>query len=454
MLQKSRKYFFSLTLFLFSLFFLTGAFSQISHADVSPDERAQLEAQLKELEAESAKIQADLNNKIGERKGLESDLKIINDKIAQSKNQIAKTTTQIKKIAVDINVKQNKIKDLASNISQNVKYIKTSLQEMRKLDDVRAVIAYSSDQNLAELFVDNGDYRAIQGKLAQNMDQLKTNKKFVEIEKDQLIDKKDETEALKEKQLQDQNQELARSKEKKTLISITKQQEKDYQTVLAQQQAKVAEIKAKLFSFAGGQTAAIPFATALANAQVAESSTGVPAAFTLAILMQESALGANVGKCYLTDSSTGAGINTRTNAPMSNVMKPSRDVPLFISITAALGLDWHKTIVSCPIAGVGGYGGAMGPAQFIPSTWNIVAPKVAAITGSSNPWNAKDAIVGSATYLASLGANTSYLSQIKAACKYYGTGGSNCSYGRQVMSKLNGIQGDIDYLKQYGTTKN
>jgi hypothetical protein len=53
-------------------------------------------------------------------------------------------------------------------------------------------------------------------------------------------------------------------------------------------------------------------------------------------------------------------------------------------------------------------------------------------------------------YLSDLGADGTYLSQIRAACKYYGTGGSNCSYGNSVMSKMSGIQSNIDYINQYG----
>lgn len=422
-------------------------------APLTDAERAQLQAQLEELQKEADKLQADLNNKVGERKTLENELSIINTKINQSKNQIAQTNTKLKKISGDINVHENKIKTLTERISQDRDYISSSLQEMRKMDDIRASIAFSNDTDFADLFQDNGSYRSIQNQLSANVDSLNTNKKVVEVEKEVLQDKKDETEALKRKQEQDKKAEEARSKEKKDLISVTKQQEKDFQKVLAEKQKKVAEIKARLFSFAGGQTAAIPFGTALQYAQLAQSQTGVPAAFVLAILTQESALGANVGKCYVTDENTGAGINTKTNAAMSKVMKPSRDIPIFKTITAALGMDWTKTVVSCPIAGVG-YGGAMGPAQFIPSTWNIMASRVTAITGSNNPWNAKDAIVASSLYLDDLGANSDYYSQIRAACKYYGTGGSNCSYGRQVMARVGKIQDDIDYVKQYGTTKN
>jgi septal ring factor EnvC (AmiA/AmiB activator) len=337
--------------------------------ELTPQERAKLEQELKDLQAEADKLQKDLDNKVGERKTMESELSIITSKIAQSKNKIAQTNTQLKKISGDINVREKKIKNLTDQIERNKAYITDLLAEMRKLDDIRATVAFSKDETFADVFQDVGDYRSIQGDLSENVDGLKTNKKFVEVEKEQLIDKKDETEALKRKQEQDKKEEEARSKEKKDLISISKQQEKDFQKVIADKQKKVAEIKAKLFSFAGGQTAAIPFASALQYAQLAETQTGTPAAFTLAILMQESALGANVGKCYLTDTNSGAGINIKTSQTYSNVMKPSRDVPPFLDITSGYGLDWKKTVVSCPIAGAGGWGGAMGPAQFIASTW-------------------------------------------------------------------------------------
>lgn len=444
----------TLIFFLIFLILTFSCFIFVNSQALTPEERAALELQLKDLQAEADKLQKDLDGKVGERKGMEGELAIINNKISQSRNKISQTSTQIKKIAGDINVKEKHIQTLGERITKNKNYISSSLSKMRKLDDIRAVIAFSKDDNFAVVFQDFGDYRSVQGSLAENLNELKINKKFIEVEKEFLVDKKDETEALRKKQEIDKREEEARSREKKNLISLTKQQEKDYQKVLVEKQKKVLEIKARLFSFAGGQTAAIPFATALQHAQLAQSQTGVPAAFVLAILTQESALGANVGKCYLTDETTGVGINSKNNAIMKNTMKPTRDVQPFIKITAALGLDWKKTIISCPIAGVVGWGGAMGPAQFIASTWQTVATRVAAVTGTSNPWSAKDSIIASATYLDDLGAGSSYLSQIKAACRYYGSGGSNCSYGRQVMSRVSKIQADIDYLNQYGIVKN
>jgi membrane-bound lytic murein transglycosylase B len=189
---------------------------------------------------------------------------------------------------------------------------------------------------------------------------------------------------------------------------------------------------------------------ALEYAQEAQAKTGVAPAFLLAIITQESNLGTDTGSCYLTDLNTGSGISSTSGRSYSKVMHPTRDIPPFLDITKSLGLDPYKTLVSCPIGG-SGYGGAMGPAQFIASTWVGIKSRLSGLLGVSNPdpWNPKDALMASALFLADLGANSnSYTSEIKAACKYYGTGGSSCAYGRNVMSRVSKIQNNIDLLSQ------
>src|SRR3989344_8496158 len=112
------------------------------------------------------------------------------------------------------------------------------------------------------------------------------------------------------------------------------------------------------------------------------------------------------------------------------------DVEDFLRITSKLGLVWNQTAISCPIAGVAGYGGAMGPAQFIPTTWAIFEGRLRNILGrEASPWAPKDAFMASSMYLTDLGARgTSASAQHIAACKYYGSGGSSCSYSRSVMN--------------------
>ena len=102
-----------------------------------------------------------------------------------------------------------------------------------------------------------------------------------------------------------------------------------------------------------------------------------------------------------------------------------------------------------------GWGGAMGPSQFIPSTWQIFENRIKKITASNiaDPWNPRDAITATALYLSDLGAVTgNESSERNAACKYYSgrscASGPGSSYGNSVMRKIVNVQRDIDTLQR------
>ena len=92
---------------------------------------------------------------------------------------------------------------------------------------------------------------------------------------------------------------------------------------------------------------------------------GVRSALILGVITQETRLGANVG--------TGT---------WQIDMHPTRDRPLFASITKTLGIDPDDSPVS-KRPGYG-WGGAMGPAQFIPSTWACFGGFINKRTGTCN----------------------------------------------------------------------
>ncbi|MBX4181657.1 hypothetical protein KW807_02220, partial [Candidatus Parcubacteria bacterium] len=145
---------------------------------------------------------------------------------------------------------------------------------------------------------------------------------------------------------------------------------------------------------------------------------------------------------------TGETKNVTTGYVWQNGIHPTRALPLLQNILNALGRDPLTTRVSCPIAGVPGYGGAMGPTQFIPSTWNLIAGKIGAAVGKTtpDPWNPADAIMAAGILLQGNGAAAGTPdAERNAACKYYS--GKSCyvakyiaSYGTQVMSRANNIQ--------------
>lgn len=423
-----------------------------AQAQVSPEEKAKLEAELKALEAESARIQTQLTSKKGERASLERDLSIIAGKISASKNQIQKISLTINKLSGEIGDREDRIDDLNNKISKSRQYILDSLNELKKLDDIRTAVALSEDKTLSDIFVDRGDYRAVQDGLVQNVDNLKNNKKFVEVEKSVLEDKKDESEALKKKQEIEKQKVEAAKKDKNNLLVVTKGQEKQYSNALAEKQKQITSIKTRLFALR--DTGGITFDKAQKYAQAASKATGVRAALILAILKQESNLGSNVGRCYLSNASTGAGTNVNSGASLAKVMNPTRDVPVFLKLMSGLGRDPYKTRISCPVPGIG-WGGAMGPTQFIPSTWVRYQSRVSSLTGSGgDPWSAYDAIFATALYLSDSGAaGGGYTAERNAACKYYsGRGCSSSSagagYGNSVMRHAENFQKDIDLLNE------
>nr|MBP9711387.1 lytic murein transglycosylase [Candidatus Paceibacterota bacterium] len=195
----------------------------------------------------------------------------------------------------------------------------------------------------------------------------------------------------------------------------------------------------------------ISFATALQYASEAEAATGVRAAFIMGVLRQESNLGANVGTCIITDLDSGATKHVTSGKVFPNGIHPTRDLPTLQTIVRELGRDPLQTRVSCPQSV--GYGGAMGPSQFIPSTWKVYQARIGVAVGVTlaDPWNARHAIMATALYMKDLGAGAkTYSAEREAAGRYYAGSGwatRGLGYAASVLAHAEKFQTDINFLK-------
>ena len=453
-----KKRFSIILIFVFILGILTYQIPQIS-ADVVLDnaqaDKARLEAELAKLEKEIAAKQKELESQKGQSASISRDISILNSQIEKSKLDIKNKNLVIQKLGGEIVVKNKKIDALSTKIEKEKESLAQLLRKERQMDNKSIISLILSNNTISETYGDIDAFNSIKRGLQTSMDEIRGVKVLTESEKRNLEEKKNkETDTKYELESAKAKVELSEV-EKKKLLTISKGKESEYQKVLAEKAKRKAEILAAIFNLVGSSTK-INFETALIYAKEAQKLFDIDPAFLLAILTQESNLGANVGQCYLTDAKTGAGVGVKYGTVFPNVMKPmglpgrKGDIDDFFAITAALGRDPYKTLVSCPIAGVAGYGGAMGPAQFIPSTWGGYKSRLKALLGyEANPWNPKDAFMASAMLLTDKGAvgNVPSLQHI-AACKYYGTGGATCGYSNSVMKLKIGIQANIDLLQE------
>jgi len=335
------------------------------------------------------------------------------------------------------------------------------------LDGYSTVDVAFSSKNVSTFFEDLDAFVSIKRALGKSFTTLNTTRTKTETQKKILQGQLLQKQQLKQVQLLEQQQIQKNEYKKKVILDKTKGKESTYQALISSQQKSVAQIRAELFTLRG--SAPIPFGRALVYAQRAQKATGVRPAVILGVLKQETDLGKNLG--------TG---NWKTD------MSPSRDQPVFVYITKVLGLDPNVMPVSRKPSY--GWGGAMGPGQFIPSTWvcyggfinvntgdcsnsqhslswnnfwkgpwKYVASKdrVRKLTGAStpsNPWDDLDAFMATAMLMADNGASAgTYYSERLAALRYfagwtYAKNPAYSFYGDGVMRYATQFQKEIDQL--------
>lgn len=438
-------------LVIFLVFVAIGAsgFMPIAGAQaLSPEERARLQAEYDKLQTEIAEWQKVLDETRTKKSTLQGDVKSLDAQIKKAESEIKQRNIIITTIGAEIKQKTAHISALEEQIKRGKESLAKLLRQKNENDQRSIILLALSSQNFSEFFSETEAITTLNGELQQKFDELRSIRTATEAERAALDEKKNqELDAKYEVEVKKKTI-SSNQAEKKELLAVTASEEKTYSQVLAERQKRADVIRSALFELRDAE--GIPFSSALEYANQAQTATGVRAAFILGILRQESNLGVNVGQCLLVDSATGAGKGKNTGTPFNNVMKPDRDVSPFLDLTSRLGKDPYSTPVSCP-QGVG-YGGAMGPSQFIASTWKIYEPRLAAaLGGTPNPWVARDAIMATAFYLKDLKADRgTYSAEREAAGRYYAGAGwatRGLSYAASVLSFAEKYQEDIDFLK-------
>ncbi|MBI2633714.1 MAG: lytic murein transglycosylase [Parcubacteria group bacterium] len=401
---------------------------------VSDVSREELEAQLREIEKQIASHEENIRNAQADKKTLSQQISILESKARKLTLQIRATDLQIRTLSQKITETSRGIERTQVEMNRAKALLEQSIQTIYERDQLSLLEVLMANAALSDFFSEVSAQDAIQMETQRKLDEVRRLRAALEEQREELVGEREDQQALY--QIQDfQRKDLNNDKAAKDqLLAVTKGKESAYQDLLRQSQKSAAEIRSKLYRLLGGGE--INFGDAVRYAEFAASATGVRPALLLAVLDKESALGRNVGRCS-----------------WKTAMHPRRDQPAYLEITAELGMDPDSMLVSCPILSDGSYGGAMGPAQFLPSTWNLYKERIRKIVGRTpSPWNPQDAFIASALYLADAGATRqTFEAERQAAAKYYA--GSRWklylrSYGARVMELAQDYQSQIEILKR------
>lgn len=426
-------------------------FPSVSSGQVTnAQERAALQAQLDQIERDIANNKGTLSDLQKQRTSLERDIAILDNKIKIAQQQIRQTDLTLRQIQTDITDKQQAIRLIDAKVEKGEESLGQILRRTREIDDLSIATLALAAGSISDVFEQIDDYEAIQRALGESFAEMARYRDELTDRKRSLEEKEEEARQVRTAQVVARQAIEEDEREKQSILTATKGQEKTYEQIIADKQKQAASIRAALFGLR--DTGAIPFGTAYDYAKGASEGTGVPAALILAILTQETNLGANQGSCYVKDLTTGDGVGKNTGRAFSRVMASPRDTTPFQTITDSLGLDWSTTPVSCPQSV--GYGGAMGPSQFIPSTWMLYKNRLSKLTGEAfpDPWNARTAIFATALLMEDNGGDGGTRESWRRAALRYFAGGNwakpaNAPYGDGVLRHMDRIQAEIDILE-------
>ena len=376
---------------------------------LTEEEKEELEEKEEEYEEKKEKYEEKIEKKEKEKANLEGNLNAVKQDLGTTKRTIDDVIGDIEEKEKDIERHDAQIESLGDQI---VLYRRSLAEAMRKFyfaQNNRSVSSVLESEGSSRFLDTTDSLDNLREQVVNTVGQVGDAKKMQEKKKSELEDLKNEKESL-----------LAEHRETESALLA---QSTAVQNEIIQVDASMAELNAKLSAVEGKLSALLgeSFDTddIVDAAKYASKKTGVSKSFILGMLVVETNLGRYTGGCTYKESNMG-----------------DANKKIFKRICEDLDYNYKKKKVSCALSY--GIGGAMGVAQFMPTTWVGYESKIEKYTGHSpaDPWSLTDGVMAMAIKLANDGADKSS-GEFDAARRYYC--GSNLSrsvcvdYGNKVL---------------------
>ena len=287
------------------------------------EEIAERQRQIEELQRQIEEYQSQIDVTRGQSRTLENEIKQLSAKINQIILEIKGLELSVNKTELEIGETEKKIIESEEAIARHknalVQYINIAYQnDQRTLTEILL-----NNDSISDFFNELNNISATQDNLQLTIKSIKNLKAGLEDHQSQLEDKRKELEQTKRLQeLEQRSLGLSKAQQSK-LLKDTKGQESKYQELVKQSQKNIEALRAQItYLIQNGVTAE----EAVKFAQLSAIRTGIRPAYLLAELEQESALGSNVGKCYIVDSASGAKRRVKNGQIYTKGLHPARDL--------------------------------------------------------------------------------------------------------------------------------
>ena len=351
---------------------------------------AELSAKEVELQVLQEKIRALKDaraKKQGEQTRLTSAVEILEDRITQTRLELDYTRVSMEEAQIRLRQTTEELDALSKKQDRLREQIRLTLRFMAAFDERSPLETFLTGDTFADFFSNQQALARIQTQATGLLLQTQELKTAREAKETDLRNRHDELQKLA--QLQEAQRATLQEEEgrKRTALTRTVGEAARLSSLVAEAEEARREIQQEIFSL---RNVGIRLSLKQAEdfAKFAGGATGVRPALLLGVLKIESNIGSNVG----------------SGRYPNDVHPDHREA--FVRVAQKLGLDPATAPVSAKPTTYQGWGGAMGPGQIMPGTWERVESEVGRIVGKGtpSPYELLDAFVATAVILRGGGA--------------------------------------------------
>lgn len=348
---------------------------------------ADKQAEIAELNQKIAELQSKKNTVAEEAELINNQIAVIAERLAAAQLELKATQESLSGVVLKKKQTEATIEELTEKLEVQKNQLRALLRLLYAKEQTSFVDVWLSSDSLSEVLAEQQAVQALQDESLTLMQELQNEADTLRRHEEVLAAQHEELAATSRLLAGQQSALDQQKKEQAQFLAAKKDEQKRYEAKIVEARAAREEIEAGLFALKSAGVK-LSLTTASEMAEHASSLTGVRPSLLLAVLKIESNMGTNIGSGTFPDD-----------------MQPASREP-FMRIAKALGRDPATMPISRAVSY--GWGGAMGPAQIMPQTWEGIEPRLKTLLKKPqpDPYDLTDAIVGTAVLLADKGAAT------------------------------------------------